>query len=326
MGEKSSAAAGTVLVWGFVCIASFALAASSRNVVVSIPSRVEVEGDSMVLADIARISPPVADLARVPLGYTPYAGHYRYLQRSEIENSLRRWGVEVERITLEMEERVLVTRQSQVVGREEIQAAVEAYLAESRPDLEFSIRGLEIPADVVLPEGQVEVQVAEAGRLSRLEGASLKVDFLVNGRLEKSQWVRLSASARQPVLVLLRDIPFGEPVSRTDVRVEERDLERLEDYLTSPQELAGGVAKRPLRSGELVRSRDLRPATPVRRGEIVTLVARGKSFLVKTLGRARISGAQGDLIPVENLDSKQVVHATVVGEKTVEIHLDEGMQ
>ena len=90
--------------------------------------------------------------------------------------------------------------------------------------------------------------------------------------------------------------------------------------------VVGGIPKRSLQQGEMLTRKDLREAMLVKRGDVVTLLARGPAFSVSALGRARDSGCRGDAVVVENLDSKQLVHATVVGTKTVEVVVAGGVR
>jgi flagella basal body P-ring formation protein FlgA len=86
------------------------------------------------------------------------------------------------------------------------------------------------------------------------------------------------------------------------------------------------VSKRALREGEVVTRNDLKEAALVKRGDVVTLLARGSGFTVSALGEARDGGSKGDAVLVENLDSKQLVHATVIGHKTVEVVVAGGVR
>ena len=51
----------------------------------------------------------------------------------------------------------------------------------------------------------------------------------------------------------------------------------------------------------------------------MTLIVRSKTFRISTIARARDKGSNGDSITVENLGSKQLVLATVIGNRTVEV-------
>ena len=91
---------------------------------VFIPERVEVTSESLSLGDIARIEPWSDRLSEFPIGYSPYPGHYRWLEKSYLMDQLKKGAVDLRDIRLEMPQRILITRQSQIVGRSVIIGAV----------------------------------------------------------------------------------------------------------------------------------------------------------------------------------------------------------
>jgi len=285
---------------------------------IRIPERVEVDSDSLVLGDLAPGLPE--KLHRVPVGYSPYPGHYRWLSRGELAGYLRKWGLENE-ARLEMPQRVLITRMSRPVERDLIRKAVENYLRDAFPGFEVTIQKLDLPQDVILPLGSVEVRVTSARRLQRLDGVSLKLDFLSDSIRRKSQWVKVVASARGKVPVLTTDKGYGETIRESDLIFEWRTLDRVEDVVLNPLEIAGSVAKKNLAEGSLIHRRDIEEPVLVERGDLVTLVARGPKFKISTTVRAKDAGSRGDSITVENLSSRRMIQATVVGTKIVELVL-----
>ena len=101
--------------------------------------------------------------------------------------------------------------------------------------------------------------------------------------------------------------------------IEVRQFDQLAGIFTNKNDVVGSVAKRSIQEGEILTEKDLKEAILVNRGDVVTLLARGSAFVVSALGRSRGTGSRGDAVVIENLDSKQLVHATVVGNKTVEV-------
>jgi flagella basal body P-ring formation protein FlgA len=276
----------------------------------------------MVLGDIARIEPSSSRLAGIPIGYAPYPGNYRWLEKADVENYLRKWGLS-ETARVEMSDRVLIVRESQFVDSDRISRSIQEYLSTVHPEFEFQIQQILVPQDVVLPEGNVEIEVQGPRTLTRINGLSLKVDFLVDGKRHKSQWVQLEAKAIGDVVVLNHDVRYGQPIRREDLRIERRELNRLEGLVHHPEDAVGNVPKTALREGDELLSRNLKEPMLVRRGDVVSLLAKGSRFVVKTLAKAKDSGTRGELIMVENVDSKQLVQAMIVGPKTVSVLLPE---
>ena len=78
-----------------------------------------------------------------------------------------------------------------------------------------------------------------------------------------------------------------------------------------------------MQAGEIVRQQDLKRPILVKRGDHVTVIARGNSFIVSTLGRARDGGSMGDSVQIENLQSKQTLRGIIVGERKVQVQFSE---
>ncbi len=290
---------------------------------VRIPERVEVSTESISLGDIARIEPPSDQLSGFPLGYAPYPGHYRWLEKTYLVDQLKKGAVDLREIRLQMPERILITRQSQVVGRSVIEGAVREAFEDHRSDVTFDLMRIDVPQDVVLPRGDLQVRVRLPKPVNRLDGLTLKLDFIVDGRLIKSQWARIYASAQARVLVLARPVAFGHRLQASDLYLEERSFNRLGSFYTRTDQVVNLVAKRDLPEGQVLVTSHLKVPQLVARNDLVTIIAQGRSFRVSTQGKARDGGTLGDTIQVENLDSRQLLRVQVIGNKRVRVLLPE---
>jgi flagellar basal body P-ring formation protein FlgA len=301
---------------------ALSVAAEARASVVQLPERVEVVADRVCLGDLnGRLS---AELRAVPLGYAPYPGHYRWVARDEVLSALRRAGFAD--VTLRMPDRLLLTRASQKLEEAPVREAIEGHLAALFPELRITILDCEMPQEVFLPAGSVRVEVDGASPPTTLDGISLKLNMLVDGRHERSQWARVRAKAEGRVVVLARDLGFDEALRRGDLVLEIREIQRPDGFFTDLESVEGAVARRALRKGTVLTPRDVKEPVLVRRGDVVTLIAKGASFRLSTSARARDSGGRGDSVVVENLDSRQLIAGTVVGPRTVEILVSEASQ
>ena len=319
--RTSIACPGKSLGWLSPALLIWALGFSGWAQVIRVPEQVEVASDSLVLGDIAQLDDEAIDWASIPIGYAPYPGHYRWLKRSDLRSYLKRWGVDASQVTVNMKDQVLITRASQTVPREKLMLAVESFLESQRPELEFHIRRIDLPNDVVLPKGNISVRVNSRAPLTNLALAHLKLDFFVENHYQTSQWTRVALLARGPALVTTRQLPYGHRLQASDLVVREEEFSRLDDFLSVPDEVIGQVAKRTLQAGAILRRKDIQQPTLVKPGQVVKVVVRGKTFLVSTVGRARSGGAIGDLIQIQNPQSRRVFDAVVVGEKQVRVEL-----
>ena len=281
---------------------------------------VNVASEEISLGDIAQIEPQSDALADIPLGHAPYAGHYRWISRSEVEEALRKWGGE-SKVRLLMEDKLLVRRQSQRVTAAQLEQAVRRHFEQQDSGAAFEVERIEAPSGLVVPSGFLEIEIEAPSKMGLLSNVSLKGNLMLDGRLQRSVWVRVALSARQEVVVALHDLPRGHRIRPQDVQLAQRRLEKLGSYFSRTEAVIGTVLGRSLSAQEPIPARFVKRPLAVKRGDFVTVLARGASFLVSTTGKAKGSGAVGDRIAVENLHSEKVVRAVITGDKEVQVHL-----
>jgi flagella basal body P-ring formation protein FlgA len=124
---------------------------------------------------------------------------------------------------------------------------------------------------------------------------------------------------QRPVVVTIQPIERGAIITAADV-----ELQSLDDVSTasgyrapigSMEQIVGTEAARPLPAGHVVVTSDVQAQLLVKRGEEVTVYARGGGIQVRTLARARQNGARGELVQVESLETRERFDAVVVGHR-----------
>jgi len=125
-------------------------------------------------------------------------------------------------------------------------------------------------------------------------------------------YVEASIKLYQDVVVLARALPRGTLLTLPDVRLEERDIGTLlSGYMTDPNEAVGMQAKRSLTAGFALNSNVIALPKLIRRGQQVTLLARGNGIEVRSEGKALSDGAKGERVSVKNLSSNRIVQGIV---------------
>ena len=123
----------------------------------------------------------------------------------------------------------------------------------------------------------------------------------------------------QGAVVAIRQIERDQIVTAADIEIQEFENVPVSTVkrapLTSVESLLGMQAARAIPAGEIVMSDDLRPQLLVKRGEQISVYARGGGIQVRTLARAKQDGARGDLITVESLGAKKPFQAVVVANR-----------
>ena len=130
----------------------------------------------------------------------------------------------------------------------------------------------------------------------------------------------VSVQAKAAVLVAARSLPRGHRLQADDLRQQTLELGALNgQYLLDPEQAQGQALRRSVAAGERLTANLLQAPLLVRRGESVLMQLQGVNFLVHANGRALSSGAAGDRVEVENLNSKRVIHGTVSGSGRVTV-------
>lgn len=138
----------------------------------------------------------------------------------------------------------------------------------------------------------------------------------VRGVSGRGRQVRISGVLTELVdaLRLRRTIGRGEVITASDVTVERIARNRASaDLAATLGEAVGLAARRSIAEGLFVRSADLEKPRVISRNDSVTIVLETPHMVLSVRGRAIDGGAVGDVIDVQNINSKRVVQATILG-------------
>lgn len=131
---------------------------------------------------------------------------------------------------------------------------------------------------------------------------------------DKPWTVHLSAHIKlyTKVVKTLEPLDKGHILQQSDLSLVEEEITRLRSgYFTQTKSLIGKQLKRRLAQNKLIKSNYVKSPTLVKRGELVSIVAKNSGYSVKMTGTALMNGAKGDRIRVKNQSSKRVVEGTV---------------
>lgn len=126
----------------------------------------------------------------------------------------------------------------------------------------------------------------------------------------------------QPVLVSSRALARDSVLQADDFVLQERDTGRLSyGYLARVDDVVGQRLRRAMAPGEVLTPNNLKTPPLIKRGQQVTLEARGRGLTVRMAGVAGADGVRGEVISVKNLRSGEEVQGIVRSAKSVEILL-----
>lgn len=215
---------------------------------------------------------------------------------------------------------VFVTRASREITRSEVEAAI---LARAATDYGVDVEAIDVALDG--EDAPVHLDAAQKGALTVARFVADPKSGRFDATLEitgsiGAKPIRVTGAAVETVEVatLARPLARGEIVASADIRHDRRPKAQAPDAV-HPSEAAGLAAKRALREGQPLRSGDLMRPQHVERGGFVTLIYASSGLNLSLKARALGAGAGGDVISVQNLQSKRVVTGVVTGPSEVTV-------
>lgn len=168
--------------------------------------------------------------------------------------------------------------------------------------------------------GQIEVRLRRAGINPRdLEFAGASEVLVFRG---VSEVPKVEAEAGgYPVVVAARDIPRLHIITVDDLEVRYEDRPGVQWNAGSIEEFIGKRAVRSFSSGTILTPAGVEVPPLIERGSAVTIISKTGSIQVSAPGIARASGGLGEVIPVENTTSRQIVYGEILDSETVFVNV-----
>lgn len=294
---------------------------------VRVYDQAEVLADEIRLGGIARIDGGDAVLVRklenVILGRSPLPGKTRTLDAALLISRLRQSGVDPEELDLQIPTEVVLRREAVTIERDRIEQIVREFLQQrtsGRPGGVILIKDIRVSEAVQLPKGPLSTQVSVPKNSELAGSVPVQVIFKVEPDFERRVWVTASLEQRVKVVVARRPLGRFKPIEADDVELAMLDVAGLPaDRIDDPEVAIGKRTRRAVDSGAVLRPDLLELPPLVKRGDRVRIIAESSGLRISAFGQAKQKGAQGEMIPVVNLDSNKVIHARVVDSHTVRI-------
>ncbi|MDY0383177.1 flagellar basal body P-ring formation chaperone FlgA [Trichlorobacter sp.] len=211
--------------------------------------------------------------------------------------------------------------QPQFLTEGEVRTAVERYLTEKLRGRgwQTTISQLAIPQRVSLPKGVRDLEIVAPSSWDGWGAVSMALLVRVNGVMEKNLPLRLTVDARTEMVVANRQLLAGTVLTEEDLSLQQREVAQAAGlHVSAIEDVVGMKLRSMVRSGAPVKSNQLQKVPVINNGQLVTIVAESAGFRMTVTGRAKGSGGVGDIIKVENLNSRKQFPARIVDSTTVE--------
>jgi len=271
-----------------------------------------IVGDVVHLGDLLD---NVGGAANVPIFHAPALGASGTVQAHRVIEAARQNGVPY--FDTRGLNEITIFRASRAIHVGELEQAVAEAAAKQL--------GAATPEDITVRfDREVHALHVEPSATATARVALLAVDQ-VSGRFEgvvevagslslKKRPVRITGTLKETteIVVLARAITRGETVRESDILIERQPRSEVaSDAVTKISAAVGQAARRSLRAGQTLRPADLMKPDYVTRNDMVTILFEVPGITLTARGKAIASGAEGETVPVLNLQSKRVLHTTV---------------
>ena len=287
-----------------------------------------VERAEIALADLATfvgLAPEtLGALAAISLGPAPELGQSRVLSGAELADRIRAVAPEIEisvpdQITIRPAERQI----DAALVQDRLTRAVQARMPWRPEDVKLDRFALPAPFSVPAAATRLRVHFDEretfAGRVTaRLEW----VDPTHPDRRGVARSASVDVSVERPVVVATAALRRGAVIGDEMVTTERRDLRRVpDDALRSADAAIGQRLLVSVRPGSPIVASYLDAEALVERGDLVAVDAGSGALEILLMARALGRGRKGDIIRLQNPDSRETFPARVTGPRTAELAL-----
>ncbi len=153
---------------------------------------------------------------------------------------------------------------------------------------------------------------------SSRRGGRLTVNVKCNGTKPWTLYVPVQVKVMQDVVVLSHSLSRNSIISQSDLKIEQRDINRMTSgYFSDLQEVIGKTLKRSVGGGLALSPSYVESQRLVKRGQQVILLAQTGSITVKMAGKAMANGGAGERIKVKNLSSNRVIEGVITEEGVI---------
>lgn len=298
-----------------VCILFFFPWEALAQISVRFLERATVTGPRIVLGDIAQVrfaGDQTETIASLPIASSPAPGKSKDLYTVSVINSLRN-RKEAAGIDWQGSPNIRVERRATRISRAQIESILGQFLKENSsrlPQAEIRLNVLHAPDELFFPAGTLSWKVMPS-RQDILASTSFSITFLVDGQPAGNCVVRAKLAAFGEVAVAAIPLRKGERISARSVRLEKRDLTKLDDPFTAKDQLTDLEAARTITSGAVLDHTNISAPAIVRDGQMVTIVAQKGPMQLTTKGLAKENGRRGETIRVKNISSNKVIYCRV---------------
>ena len=204
----------------------------------------------------------------------------------------------------------------------EVREVVTAFVTARTADMgwDVHIRRVTFSDTLKLPEGAIDYEVVAPQQWEGWGNASMAVLARQNDRMVRNIPVRIDVEAKTDMVVTLRQIEHGSTITADDIVLQNREISQSSNRASRrTEDIVGKKARTTLRANQPVRTDQVEKVPLIKSGQMVMIIAENEVIKVSVAGKARSSGAEGDIITVQSQNSFKEIPARVLNATTVQV-------
>jgi len=283
---------------------------------ITLRKSVQVRGHLVRLGDLFTVTGEKAD---IEVAYAPEPGKRAVFDARWLYRVAHAYKIDWRPLSSEI--RTVITRDSVVIDRAEIEEMILAALAEkgADPDAEVDL-GNHVLRLHVPGEAAEAVEVEEMSYDQRSQRFSAIISAPSGNGSARQIRIRGRLFSTTEVPVLNRRVLAGELIKRQDLKwIKVRSRRLQPNTVINDSDLVGRTPRRGLRAGYPILASAVQRPILVPKGSLVTMILRTPQMLLTAQGKALQNGSEGDVVRISNSQSNTVVEAEVVGEGRVAV-------
>ncbi len=297
----------------------------AANNIISISQTVVVRSLGVKLSEIAHVKGDNQfreEINNIYLGQAPLPGYQRVIYRDEVIYALQDKGINIADIKLNIPYQFTVISDYKRLTVNKLTDFGKERILEnlSYPAERVEIDVINPPQEIMIPYGDLEFKVGELNYTNLVGRATIPIEIIVNKKTYKRVYIQYKISVLKEVLIANSRIERGAFIDNSLFRVKEQWVSGVNKQLLAADiNLEGKRMKVTIDANRALRKGMIETPPLVDRWQEVQIIARIGDVEVSTVGKALQPGHLGDVVKVQNLNSRQEVMAKVIAKDTVEV-------
>lgn len=303
-----------------LALASATSALADGEILVKVSQQASVRSPAFTLGEISVIEAAdesmAAQLGNMRLAVSPMPGSWRELEREVILSQLQMHGFGTSRLNLECPDVIRIYRESQTIEQSLLERRLRDFIVGNAPwdPRDMEITSVTRTGDIVLPAGELTVNIQHRGSANYLGPTPFTVELVVDGQSAQQIMMQAQISVYREAVVAVNPVPARSIIDLSDIELRKIDISTVRGKtLDSVDDVAGMCSTVFVQPGQVIIARNLTKPILVRRNETISLIASKPGFVIRTTGIAQSDGRRGEVIRVLNPSSRKILEAEVTG-------------